>query len=237
MPSAAAPAYFAPRMTSVGTIMAPRLYKFLQLVAMPLPQGLKRQFFRHVLGWSVASDAYVGFSYMGTEHATLEAGSHIGHFNVIRNMVSVHFGRNTYMKDFNQMFGTTPPGEEGARTFYLGEESHIMSRHFFEVGGAIKMGRHTLLAGRGSQIYTHSLVTLDGIDRWKVSEVNIGEGAKIYASAILVHCNIPRGAIVAAGAVLTKSYESQGDERLLIAGNPAVVVGTRGIWRPPPREP
>lgn len=210
----------------------PQLYKVLQLVVVPLPQRLKRLVYRHVFGWTVADDAYVGWSYMGTEHAILEPGCHIGHFNIIRNIRMLHVGRNAYMKDFNQIFGSTPEGATGARSFRLGDEGHIMSRHYFEVGGAIDIGHSALLGGRNTQIYTHSLVTADGVNRWKVAEMSIGDGAKVYASTILVHCRIPPGAIVAAGAVLTKSYVPEGDERLLIAGNPAVVVGTRGTWPP-----
>lgn len=57
----------------------------------------------------------------------------------------------------------------------------------------------------------------------------IGDGALVFASAVLVHCEIPPGAIVAAGAVLTKSYEPEPSQRLLIAGNPTVVVRRQAI--------
>lgn len=206
-----------------------RLHKLLHAIAMPLPQPLKRALYRNILGWTVADDAYVGFSYMGTEHGTLEAGSHVGHFNIIRNIGSLHLGRDAHIKDFNHIFGCTPVGMEGARSFRLGDEGHIMSRHFFEVGGAIDIGNRALIGGRGTQIYTHSIIAPEGVDRWKVSDMIIGDGAQVFASAILVHCRVAPGAIVAAGAVLTKSYESTGNERLLIAGNPAVVVGSRGL--------
>lgn len=195
---------------------------------MPLPQPVKRALLRNVFGWTVSDDAHVGFSYMGAERATLEAGSYIGNFNIFRNISSLHLGRNAYIKDFNHIFGNAPAGTEGARSFRLGDEGSVMSRHFFEVGGAIDIGSRALIAGRGTQVYTHSLVARDGVDQWKVSEMIIGAGARVFANATLVHCRIAPGAIVAAGAVLTKSYEQDGNERLLIAGNPAVVVGTRG---------
>lgn len=208
--------------------MRSRLHKFLHLAAVPLPQPVKRVFLRRVLGWTVADDAHVGFSYLGVEHATLEAGSYIGNFNVFRNVASLHMGRHAYMKDFNDVFGNTPAGMQGPRSLRLGDGANIMSRHFFEIGGAIDIGRGALIAGRGTQIYTHSLVAPDGIDEWKVGEMIVGDGARVFANATLVHCRIAPGAIVAAGAVLTKSYAPDGEERLLIAGNPAVVVGTRG---------
>lgn len=120
---------------------------------------------------------------------------------------SLRLGRNAYIKDFNHIFGNTPAGTEGARSFRLGDEGRIMSRHLFEVGGAIDIGNRALIAGRGIQVYTHSLVARDGVDQWKVSEMIIGDSARVFANATLVHCRIAPGAIVAAGAVLTKSYE------------------------------
>lgn len=203
--------------------------KLLRLLAVVLPQRLKRRLFRHVLGWSVADDAYVGFSYIGADAVTLGPGSHIGNFNIVRNISFLELGGHAFIKDFNHVFGCTPLGLHGDRSFRLGSRGHIMSRHFFDVGGAVTIGDDTLIGGRGTQIYTHSLIAPQGVEEWKVGEMVIGDGAKIFASTILVHCRVAPGAIVAAGAVLTKSYEPEPGRRLLIAGNPATVVGYRSV--------
>lgn len=210
-------------------------HKLLLLFAAVLPQSLKRALFRRVLGWNVADDAYVGCSYIGAEAVTLGPGSHIGHFNIVRNVRSLQLGRRAYIKDFNHIFGCTPLGMPGERSFRLGDDGHVMSRHFFEVGGAIIIGNDTLIGGRGTQVYTHSLIAPEGAEEWKVGEMVIGDGAKVFASAILVHCRIPAGAIIAAGAVLTRSYEPEPNQRLLIAGNPAIIVGRRAIADQMPR--
>lgn len=203
--------------------------KLLRVLAMVLPQRAKRVLFRRILGWTVADDAYVGLSYLGAEAVTLGPGSRIGHFNIVRNMRSLEFGRRAYIMNFNHIFGCTPLGMAGARTFRLGDDGHVTSRHFFEVGGSITIGNDTLIGGRGTHIYTHSLITRRGVDQWKVGEMVIGDGAKVFARTILVHCRIPPGAIVTAGAVLTKSYDPEPNQRLLIAGNPATIVGRRAI--------
>lgn len=209
------------------------VHKLLRLLAVVLPQPLKRALFRHVLHWDVADDAYVGFSYLGAEEVTLGPGSHIGHFNIVRNVRVLEVGAQAFIKDFNHIFGCTPLGMYGERTFRVGDGAHVMSRHFFEVGGAITIGKAATIAGRGAQIYSHTLVTPQGFHEWKVGEVVIDDGAKVFAGAILVLCHVPRDAIVAAGAVLTKSYEPEPNQRLLIAGNPAVIVGRRAIVSPP----
>ena len=203
--------------------------KLLRLVAVALPQPLKRTWFRRVLGWDVADDAYVGMSYIDADAVTLGPRSHIGHFNIVRNISVLALGQDAFVKDFNHIFGCTPAGMYGERAFRLGDRGHIMSRHFFEVGGAITIGDDTLIGGRGTQVYTHSLIGPGGVNAWKVGEMIIGDGAKVYASALLIHCRIPPDAIVAAGAVLTKSYEPEPGQRLLIAGNPALVIGRRPL--------
>lgn len=219
---------------SLATAMS-TVQKLLRLVAVVLPQPLKRMLFRHVFGWNVADDAYVGLSYIGADDVTLGPGSHIGHFNIVRNVRILDVGARTYIKDFNHIFGCTPAGMYGERAFRVGDDVHIMSRHFFEVGGAITVRSGATIAGRGTQIYSHTLVTPRGFHEWKVGEVVIGEGVKVFAGSILVLCRVPPDAIVGAGAVLTRSYEPEPKQRLLIAGNPAVVVERRAIV-PAPTE-
>lgn len=201
-----------------------RFQQALRLLAVVLPQSLKRLYMRHVLGWDIAGDAYVGLSYIGAESVTLGPGSRIGHFNVVRNIRVLELGRQGYIKDLNDIFGCTPYGEYGERAFRLGDRAHVMSRHFFEVGGAITLGEDVVIGGRGTQIYTHSVITSTGVPHWKVGEMNIGSGARIYASTILIHCTIPPNAIVVAGAVLTKSYDPEPDVRLVLGGNPAKII-------------
>lgn len=204
-------------------------HRLLQLVAVVLPQGLKRALFRRAFGWKVADDAHVGLSYIGADMVTLGPGAHIGHFNIVRGIRTLELGRRAYIKDFNHIFGATLVGTQGERSFRLGDDSNIMSRHFFDVCGSITIGSGCLVGGRGTQVYTHSIVTRGGEHGWKVDDMVIGDRALVYASAVLVHCHVPPGAIVAAGAVLTKSYEPELDQQLLIAGNPAIVVRRQPI--------
>ncbi|MGI8730517.1 MAG: acyltransferase [Solirubrobacteraceae bacterium] len=201
--------------------------RFCCVFAVILPQRLKRLLLRHALGWTVADDAFIGFSYVDAETATLQSGSHIGHFNIIRNVRGLQLGRGAFIKDFNHIFGSSPHGLDGARSFTLGDGSLVMSRHYFDLTGAVTIGDNAIVGGRGTHAYTHSLLVLTGDDEWVIGEVAIGDGARVYANAILVPCAVAPGATFAAGAVLTKSYEPEPGERLLIAGNPAVVVGRK----------
>ena len=207
-----------------------RVQTLLRLVAVILPQPVKRALFRQLLGWNVAADAYVGLSYIGAEAVTLGPGSRIGHFNIVRNVRVFELGRGAFIKDFNHIFGCPPVGVPSEPSFRLGDGGAVMSRHFFEAGGGITIGAGATIGGRGTHIYTHSLIAPEGGEPFiDIQCMRIGAGAKVFANAILVHCSIPPGAHVAAGAVVTKSYEAAPDECLLIAGNPATVVRRRPL--------
>jgi len=88
-----------------------------------------------------------GYTYIGADAVTLGPGSHIGHFNIVRNIRTLELGRRAHIKDFNHIFGCTPLGMHGERSFRLGNSGYVMSRHFFEVGGAITIGNDTLIGG------------------------------------------------------------------------------------------
>lgn len=204
--------------------------KLLRLLAMVLPQPIKRAVFRHVFHWKVADDAYVGCSYIGADSVTLGPGTRIGHGNIIRNVRIFELGRAAFIKDFNHIFGCPPMGVPSEPSFRLGEYGAVMSRHFFEVGGGITIGDGATIGGRGTHIYTHSLIAPEGGAPYiGLEEMVIGAGVKVFANVILVHCSIPTGAHVAAGSVLTKSYQADPGEHLLIAGNPAAIVRRRRI--------
>ena len=199
----------------------------VQVLAAPLPQPFKRRVFRRALGWVVADDAYVGLSYLDADHVVLEPGSYIGHFNLVRQVRSLHLGRGAYVKHFNHFFGCPEFSEFVDRSFAMGERSQIMSRHFFDVSGTVRIGSGCTIGGRETQMWSHSLVTRDGVDRLEPREMVLGDGVYVGARALLVHCRVPARAIVGAGAVLTRSYEADDGAQLVLAGNPAVVVRTR----------
>lgn len=70
--------------TGIVGILVSSAHKLMRLVAVVMPAPLKRMMFRRLLGWQVASDAYVGFSYIDAQSVVLGPGSRIGHFNIVR---------------------------------------------------------------------------------------------------------------------------------------------------------
>ncbi len=186
----------------------------LLLVAVVLPQAAKRRLYG-MLGWEIDPTVRIGLSYLDAEHVALGAGVRIGHFNVVRKLRSFTIGRDSYILNFNKFFGGPADWD---RTFALGEESRIMSAHYFDVSGRITIGRDCNIGGRDTQIWSHSRFTTQGTEP---REVVIEEGVYTGARATIVHCRIPAFSVIGAGAVVTRSFEDQG---MLIAGNPATPV-------------
>jgi acetyltransferase-like isoleucine patch superfamily enzyme len=188
----------------------------LCLVAVVLPQAAKRRLYR-ALGWEIDATARIGLSYLHAEQVTLGPGTRIGHFNVVRHLRSFALRRDSYILNFNKFFGD-PAHPDWARSFALGEESRIMSAHFFDVAGAITIGDRCTVGGRDSQFWSHSRFTGHGLDQ---RELSVEEGVYIGARATIVHCRIPAFCVVGAGAVVTRSFDEQ---HMVIAGNPAEQV-------------
>lgn len=207
--------------------MPASIRKLLCALVVPLPQPLKRLFFRHVLGWEVARDACVGLSFVHADEVTLEAGSRIGHLNLIRNVRLLHLAPRASIGNFNHVFGPPPWGEFVDRSFRLGEGSLLTSRHFVDVSGRVVIGRNCTIGGRDTHLWSHSLFHSDGVISLSPRSLIIENDVYVGARATLVHSTIPARAVVAAGAVVSKSFAAEEGEALLIAGNPAVVVRRR----------
>lgn len=204
------------------------LRKLLSIAVIPLPQAVKRLVYRRVFGWDIADDVVIGLSWIDVEHVVLAPGVRIGHFNMIKGARRFEIGRNSYMKNFNQFLG---PGLHDHHfptcTFVMGAESRIMSRHFFDLSGDIVIADDVNVGGRDSQLWSHSRFTRSGERLLAPKTLTVESGVYIGARATLVHCTIPQGAVVGAGAVVTRSLEIEhvGD---VIAGNPAVVIKRGG---------
>jgi acetyltransferase-like isoleucine patch superfamily enzyme len=194
------------------------------VMAAALPQRFKRYIYRRWFGWQVAEDAFVGLSIIAASTVTLGPKSHIGHFNWVQSGVEeFHLGADSWIHNFNQFNGPGVSVAFPVPTFRMGNDSHIMSHHFFDCAGRVDIGTGCVVAGRGSQFWTHSVFTANQQRTMRPRDLRIGDRAYIGAGVIVVHCAVPIGVTVGAGAVLTRSLLDVSEESV-IAGNPARVV-------------
>lgn len=112
---------------------------------------------------------------------------------------------------------------------FLGEV-HIGRAAYIDYSGGVIIGNHVAIS-ENAQIFTHNH-TIDGKINWNLNSVSfsnleIGNYAWVGAGAIILPSVrvIGEGAIIAAGAVLTKDAEALG----VYAGNPAKLVRRRII--------
>jgi acetyltransferase-like isoleucine patch superfamily enzyme len=197
----------------------------LLLFPLLLPGPLKRAWYRFVLGWRVGRRVRIGFSYLDAREVDLGDGVYIGHFNVMRSVGRFVVGRNTHISNFNTFSGNSYTAPGWLRSIVIGDGCYVMSHHFFDVGGEIVVGPDATLAGRDTQLWTHTVELVNGKPKLIPLALRIGAGCYIGARSTLLYCTLPDGCLVGAGSVVTRSFEPAYG-RLLIAGNPASVRKT-----------
>ena len=194
--------------------------KTLSLLVILLPQPVKQWIYRNIFKWQIGKDVQIGLSYLDVEQMALGDGVRIGHFNIIRGVKHLSIGEGTYIANFNQMFGASYP--DWASELAIGRHVNFMSRHFIDVGGSVSIGDKAVIGGRDTQFWSHTRAFRDGEPSLEPTSLHVGAGVYVGARATLVSCDVPDGAVVGAGSVVTKSFAAE-PCRLLIAGNPATI--------------
>ncbi|MEL6929629.1 MAG: DapH/DapD/GlmU-related protein [Cyanobacteria bacterium J06600_6] len=194
------------------------------IIAVFLPQTIKKLIYRRFMGWEIGKNVKIGFSYLGCQSVTLKDGVSIGHFNIVRRLRNFYVGQDSSIKNFNQFFfsGNLAESPEWAGVLNIGRKVNFMSHHFIDLGGSVFIGDQTTVAGRDTHFWSHGFVP-SGEGRQHIrTKISIGENVYIGARATLLGCAIPSRAIVGAGSIVTKSFAAE-ESRLLIAGNPAAI--------------
>ena len=155
---------------------------FLSSFFLILPSFLKIMILK-LYGNSVGRNVRIGFTWMnlrGKYH--LGDFTRIGHLNIV-NVKALTMETGSKIGSFNWISGLV--SETGLR---LGICSSIRRFHYLDTTGGISIGSNTIIAGRGSVLFTHGLspVNLDFqkgivIGDWVYigAKVNILPGAQI----------------------------------------------------------
>lgn len=197
--------------------------KILAIAAVFLPRPLKIFCYRRFLGWQIGNNVKIGFSYLEGENMFIEDGAKIGHFNIIRNLNLLKMGKNAYIANFNQLYGDRRKRAGWNRELILSESVKVMSHHFMDVSGSIKIGAGTTIAGRDTHFWSHGRLYHEDKPKLGTTDIEIGKKSYIGARATLIGCSIPDGAIVGAGSIVNKSFERDDSCSFLLAGNPAQI--------------
>lgn len=190
---------------------------FIALILLLLPTGVARLLV-NLLGACIHRSAYIGFSWVYVETFHLGANARIGHFNFIRvRRLIIRAGAavgtlNWFSGQFsialhelaeigarNVITRAEVAREVGSANLCLRRYSKITAGHKLDVLRAISFGEHSILAGLGSQMWTHGYVHESSGKRFRVdgsivigNNVYIGSGC-IFNPGVSVVDNVAVG--------------------------------------------
>jgi acetyltransferase-like isoleucine patch superfamily enzyme len=189
------------------------LKRMLMATITPLPSTIKISILRHLLGFDISRDAYIGLSLIVCRNLVLESGAAIGHMSVVTGDVTVHMKARSSIGQFNWITGgnADPRYFEGCDRhpeLVLGEESSITSRHIMDCTGGITIGRFTTISGYRSVFLTH------GIDyrtsKQDCKPIVIGDYCLVGSNVtVLMGAAIANRTIIGAGSSVVKSIDGE----------------------------
>ncbi len=212
----------------------PRL-TMLAIIAL-LPSFLKRSCYRLFFGYHIGKRVRIGLSIVDARHcrldddvsighlnliirvSKLEVGDHvkIGHLNIIRGGEEVRLGPYSEIIRMNEINSISEPEVVNPidPRFFLGAGSVVTTGHKIDFTDRVEIGRHTILGGRNSSVWTHN--------RQRTRPIEIGSFTYVGSEIRMAPgASIPSRCIVGIGSVITGQLA--GEEKL-IAGVPAKVI-------------
>ncbi len=212
----------------------PRL-TMLAIIAL-LPSFLKRSCYRLFFGYHIGKRVRIGLSIVDARHcrldddvsighlnliirvSKLEVGDHvkIGHLNIIRGGEEVRLGPYSEIIRMNEINSISEPEVVNPidPRFFLGAGSVVTTGHKIDFTDRVEIGRHTILGGRNSSVWTHN--------RQRTRPIEIGSFTYVGSEIRMAPgASIPSRCIVGIGSVITGQLA--GEEKL-IAGVPARVI-------------
>jgi acetyltransferase-like isoleucine patch superfamily enzyme len=181
--------------------------------------------------WRIQYGASVGFSWVNVKYLTLRAGSRIGNFNYI-HCEKISLKNNAHIYNMNiargpfsifmdnkaqignrNVFSRPPRGVSWGRSVLrIGNNSKITVGHKIDCTRSVKIGVNSIVAGLGSQLWTHGYVHEPSGTRFRVDgPINIGDNVYI-GSACVINAGAYVGNCVTVGShcCISKSLLSPG---------------------------
>lgn len=193
-----------------------------------MPWKLKRWLLIHVYHYQIHPTARIGLSYIYPKHLVMDEGAAIGHFNVAIHIDRITLKKNASIARSNWITGF-PTGTMSLHFSHdvsrkselvIGKESAITKNHHIDCTNSICIGDYVTIAGYRSQFLTHSINIYE--NRQDSHPITIGDYCFVSTGVIVLGgSSLPAYSVLAAGAVLNKSFT---DEYKLYAGVPAKPV-------------
>ena len=183
-----------------------RISRFIKsLLLLFFPVSISRCFIRlfRLKGVSIGDNCRIGFSYINCENLVMLDNSSIGHFNIIKikslklgggrikhfNIVKGNFSlqldKESWIHSLNKIASDWNEIDR-PRRIHLKQEAAVMVKNTFDVTDSITIGEGSLIAGSGSQIWTHAFYLGKKKSPCVIGDVVIGK--RCYVGSRVVIC-------------------------------------------------
>jgi acetyltransferase-like isoleucine patch superfamily enzyme len=198
-----------------------------RLIAM-LPLNSVRVFaYRSLLGYRI-EDARIGWRCVIDVSGADLVGCSIAPHNKFEGPMTIRIGKGTSILGHNLfhcgVWTLTVPPALGAypRRLEIGENVQITFRHHFDVAGTIVVGSRSIIAGTGSQFWTHGASNTE-------HSIHIGEDCYVGSHTICgPGAALPDHVMVALGSVVARRFRRS---HVVIGGVPAETLREDFDWR------
>ena len=164
---------------------------------------------------SLGDDCSIGhFNYINTSRFLCDKAVRVGRQNVLSGAVVIRLLEYASIGNRNKVLRSWNPAvvSWGAQ-FRLERWARITSDHLIDCTRSVHIGEYSILAGSGSQLWTHGYIhDQHGAGRYRLDGL-IGIGNNVYVGSrciINLGVNISPGCSIGAGTVISKSLINPG---------------------------
>jgi len=153
------------------------------------------------------------FIYLNINSVQLEEAAILRRLSVFKGPFDLELSKKCGIGKGNKVIRSNHPVVSGASKLYLGEGTILNSNHYLDLTKSITFGKDTVLAGRGSQLWTHGYYHADeGTDRIRIDgEIVIGDNVYIGSGCTFnPSVKVANAIHLGAGSCISKNLDKKG---------------------------
>lgn len=158
----------------------------LRLIIGFMPGCILKNVLFQLLGWKIDRRAKIGLNvFWNVGFLTISNGAKIGSLNTFRDVNQIFIEPKATIGNLNWVSASPQFGNPEAPSFiFMGKESVITNRHYFDVSGGFKIGAGSAITGVRSTVITHGVNPSSNIQ--ELRSVTVGQNSLIGSNAVFV---------------------------------------------------
>lgn len=200
-------------------IKVPTLRRLALILATLSPAPIRKLLYRALFGYKIGKNVHLGLAYLDCRSLAIEDGARIAHGVVFLGCGEVRIGKKAHLGSLNLFAGgdrielddyshvrrlnfinairdhdcTNAPDS----SFHLGYGAVVTAEHRIDFTDRVRIGRCSVLAGRGSSLWTHNIRT--GLPVEIGDYCYVGSECRFAPGTSVADCSI-----VGLGSVITR---------------------------------